>query len=290
MARYFLSENDYPLASDYFYEANHSFNDHFPQFPLHMHNYYEIYFFLRGNVKIVISDQVLEVEKGDVIIFPPYQIHGLAPVDLSLSYERMYLWITEYCLSTFQFNEYSLLRPVKEAGKLGHYKFHISDEADYNRMVSSIDRIVEQKVMPDGYEKEFMNQSYILQLITTLNKYIIATLNLDPGREKPPTIIENIIGYINEHFRENITLDKLAEKFYLNKYTISNDFKKYTCITLHHYLIIKRIAEAKRCMSNGMPPSAVYLECGFRDYSNFYRCFVKEEGVTPKQYMDLMKP
>ena len=65
MSRYLLSEDDMPIATDYYYEATHTRNPHFSLFKSHSHNYYEIYLFLYGVVQLSVEDNVFNVEKGD---------------------------------------------------------------------------------------------------------------------------------------------------------------------------------------------------------------------------------
>ena len=37
-------------------------------------------------------------------------------------------------------------------------------------------------------------------------------------------------------------------------------------------------------LSDGLPPTDVYQHCGFGDYSNFYRAFTAEYGISPKDF------
>lgn len=72
--RYIYSEYDNPLANDYYYETSYHRLDHFPTVPAHTHNFYEIYIYLAGSIKLSIEDTLYAVKKGDIIIIPPYTI------------------------------------------------------------------------------------------------------------------------------------------------------------------------------------------------------------------------
>lgn len=78
---------------------------------------------------------------------------------------------------------------------------------------------------------------------------------------------------IDEHYNEPLSLDHLADTFYVNKYTLSRMFKRQPMLTVYEYITMKRINSAKLKIQKGTPPSQVYLEVGFNDYSTFYRVF-----------------
>lgn len=283
MNRYILSEYEHPLSSDYYYEANHSVDPRTIFVNAHSHNYYEIYMYISGAVKILLNNHIFDVQKGDIVIIPPYSIHSLIPVTLGIPYERMYLYVTETCLSSFQFNEYSLLKPLLDTTKLGRFHYHIDSAEDFQRISYALDKIKESK-NSDFYGKEMMNRSYILQLFTTLNSYIVKEA-LEKPTEEVTSLISRIIAYINENFMENITLNSLCELFFTNRQTLTKFFKDYTNLTIHSYITMVRIEQAKQLIYRGVQPSTLHLMCGFNDYTTFYRAFKKTEGLTPQQFV-----
>ena len=54
-------------------------------------------------------------------------------------------------------------------------------------------------------------------------------------------------------------------------------------ISITDYISMQRIAMAKKLISQGGSASKIYSECGFNDYSSFYRAFVKNFGYSPKE-------
>lgn len=287
MNRYILSEQEHPLASDYYYEADHTTNPYPISVTSHSHNYYEIYMYISGEVQIMLNNHIFNVRKGDVVIIPPYSIHSLIPVKFDTPYERMYLYITETCLSSFQFNEYSLIKPLLDSAKQGLFHFRIDLEEDFNRIMFAMDRIKESK-RKDYYGKEMMNRSYIMQIFTTINSYIAKEANNKTCNETS-SLISRVIAYINENFKENLTLDILCEHFYTNRQSITKLFKEYTTLTIHNYINLTRIAQAKQLIFEGVMPSKLHSMCGFHDYTTFYRAFKRSEGITPQQFEELAK-
>ena len=102
-------------------------------------------------------------------------------------------------------------------------------------------------------------------------------------------LIDYILEYINSHLEEDITIDELSKFTYLSKFHLSREFKRHTGTTLHRYIIQKKLIAAKALILLDNPITQVYEQCGFGDYSNFFRAFKNEYGMTPKQFHEVMK-
>lgn len=133
----------------------------------------------------------------------------------------------------------------------------------------------------------WVNRSHILQMMTLLTMNVVNELNPHGVIHSNP-MIEKLIAYINSNYTDGISLDSLTDMFYINKSTLSKEFKDYTSHTIHNYLVMKPISVAKQEMAEGISPSQVYLVSGFKDYSTFYRTFQRTEGMSPKEYKPRM--
>ena len=285
--RYILRESERPLAGDYYYEATKTTNDHFPDIPAHTHNFYEIYIFRTGSVKLAIEDKIYNVRRGDIIVIPPFTIHQLLPKNPDQIYDRIYMYISEPCLKSFQFNEHSLLSPLQMAMQEKRFHFHIADENDYEQIYEAMFAIYKNKNQKI-FEKEMMNRSGITKLVTLINKHIFMDMGTKKVTHVNP-VIDKILSYINDNYASPLSLDDLAARFYINKFTMTKLFKKQTSLTIHNYILLKRISMAKQKITSGALPSKVYLETGFSDYSTFYRAFLKTENMSPKDFAHFCK-
>jgi len=102
-------------------------------------------------------------------------------------------------------------------------------------------------------------------------------------------VVYSVLGYINEHYNEDLTLDFLANKFFISKYHLSREFGRLVGTSVHRYMVQKRLVMAKQMMSEGMASTEVYQHCGFGDYSNFYRAFKAEYQISPKEFAARLK-
>ena len=219
------------------------------------------------------------------MVIPPYTIHQLlltSEEQLNDEYDRTYMYITPACLSSFGFNEYSLLEPIELAKENKRYHFNIADSDDFERIFQCFMGIY-QNSKREFREKEMLNRAHIIEAVTLLNKHNLLDKKPREATHENP-LIDKVLSYINEHYKEDLSLEQLAGHFYLNKFTLAKLFKEQTDRTVHNYIILKRISMAKQKITEGMLPSAVYQDVGFRDYSTFYRAFLKMEKISPKGF------
>ena len=94
---------------------------------------------------------------------------------------------------------------------------------------------------------------------------------------------------MNLHYSESLSLDGLADQFYISKYHLSHEFNKHMGIGLYQYLQRKRLVIARQLMSQGKKPVEVYAQCGFEDYAGFYRAFRRIYGKSPREYIQSLK-
>lgn len=91
--------------------------------------------------------------------------------------------------------------------------------------------------------------------------------------------------YLDEHYTEKLTLDDLAEKFFINKFYLSKIFKETYGTTVNNYLISKRITRAKQLLRfTDMTVDEIGAAVGMADANYFSRMFRKIEGISPREY------
>lgn len=91
--------------------------------------------------------------------------------------------------------------------------------------------------------------------------------------------------YIDSHYAEKITLDKLSEEFLINKYYLERIFKEQFGTSIISYLLNIRVTHAKRLLRfTDKSVEQVGLECGIYPLYYFSRMFKQTEGISPTEY------
>lgn len=75
-----------------------------------------------------------------------------------------------------------------------------------------------------------------------------------------------------------LTIDQLAEQFFVSKYHLMHEFSQKTGTSIYRYLMQQRLHAVCELLEQGTVPNEAYLQCGFKDYANFYRAFRSAYG------------
>ncbi|MFT3902642.1 MAG: AraC family transcriptional regulator [Niabella sp.] len=99
--------------------------------------------------------------------------------------------------------------------------------------------------------------------------------------------IQKVQKFINDCFREEISLEQLAQLANMTPTSFSRFFKLTTGKRLFDYIIDIRIGHAARLLVDSkLCVSEVCYDSGFNNLSNFNRIFKKKKGCTPKEFRE----
>ena len=277
-----FNTRQYMLSKDF---EIYYYNDHnLKKVALHSHDYYEFYFFLEGDVSIEVNGKNYPVQFGDIMLMPPNIPHRPIIHSLNEPYRRFVFWISqEYFQHLLQISpdygywvQYTLLSQ--------NYLFR-NDRITFNAVQAKVLRLIEE-MQSDRFGREAQISLYVNDLVLYLSR--LAHEKITPKKKREEySLYRNVMIYIEENLEENLSLEKLAEEFYVSKYHIAHIFKENLGMSIHQYITKKRLKLCREAIRGNMSITKAYQTFGFGDYSSFYRAFKKEYGISPKDFRDM---
>lgn len=249
--------------------------------PVHFHaDFYEVYFFRAGNVIYNIHMQQYRLSPGDMLLIPPNVMHWPIIRDSSQPYKRMFFWINARYLESLSDGQTDLAACFKAAeyGQVLRLPAQALSEAGY-----MIKQLIELNQKP-GFGDELGRAALSTLLMLRVNK---ACRSRQDAKEASPLQSQRVLQvaqYINEHLDDpQLTLDGLAQAHYVSRSTLTKTFYRQMGVSLHRYIIKRRMYAAHQLLAQGLLPAKAAEQTGYSDYSAFYRAFVREFGYTPRQ-------
>lgn len=251
-----------------------------PIVDFHLHDGYEIFFLISGDVSYFVENKVYSIEYGDLIITNNHEIHKPS-FGSDKIYERICLEFNPAIVQPLNSQKFDLLncftnRPAGEHNRIRLNHKHVDDILELFYKIESLGK--------NQYEgSEILRLSYLIELLVFTNRVYMRI----PVSKELPNIHEKlvpILQYIDDNLESDMDLECLEKLFYIDRYYLSKLFKSGTGSSIHSYIIFKRISKAKRLLSEGVNVTQACTRCGFNDYSNFLKMFKKIVGISPGKY------
>ena len=234
----------------------------------HYHEYYEIYYLEAGERFHMVEDKLYKMEAGEFIIFPPYVMHHSYGAE-NMPFKRVLLYFSQE-----EILWPSILSELREEG--GIYKVGIRERQEIHR---AMELILKEQKNPGAYHEEYARG--VLNMLLLL-------IAREERPEKAPerkSRIGEVIRYIHSHYQEEISLEMLAQMFYVSPYYLCREFKKNTNSTIIRYINVTRIMNAQRkFMETSKNITDISKETGFSNLTHFNRVFKSVTGMSPSQY------
>ena len=270
--------NQMPLGREY--EAYHFVGSNASPVVSHSHSFFEIFFFVSGHTRIVVEDMDFKPARGDVVIYPPGVMHRNIQLDTQVPYERFCLYATRAFLTSVSTVDYDIPGMLERITRDGQYCFHVGEE-DLNRLIHQVDQLITGSDLQKPEDKILNRYQFVTFLIRAMG--MMTSLEVVPQNDLSRGM-SDLIRYIILHVTEPLSLDDLANAFHVSKFYMLREFKSYTGISVHQYVMIRRIQVSQDLIRHGAKPKDACFHSGFMDYSSYYRAFKARTGMSPEQY------
>ena len=262
------------------FEAFHYRDKNPESVALHYHDFYEIFFFLSGNVDYRVEGRTYRLQTGDLLLIAPQELHQ-PTIEPDVPYERIVLWIDKAYLQNLSTPTMDLSGCFGNeiTGPINLLRPPRVQQVSLGQMLSRLNREYQGR-HPGG---EIYAEGLLQQFLVEVNRLALQTTSRIRKMDDPD-LVSQVLAYIGIHYRENITLETLASEFFVSKYHLSHEFSHRVGTSIYRYVIFRRLMLARELIAGGKAPGDIYQFCGFGDYANFYRAFKSEYGISPRQF------
>lgn len=235
-------------------------------FAPHCHEKLEIYCLMEGKVDFRVEGVVYSMKPGDILLLDRSRFHSVLALAGEETYRRVVLQFSPELL----FPSEQILLSLFKGDKILYPN-------GWEQGIKSVFSRLDRAIMVKPPVKEIAIRTKIVDILVRL----FAMSENAQGASPVSAPIHEVIGYINAHLTEPLTQEKLAEQFYMSRNTLARGFSRATGSTVKDYILYKRMALARIFLRAGHPAAVVARECGFGDYSTFYRGYQKIYGTSP---------
>lgn len=248
----------------------------------HMHNSYELYLLLDGEISYFVEQSCYHMKPGDLIIFTSQEIHKATNLK-DTPFTRIVLHINPMFVWRFCTAQTNLLGCFHQHRPGANNRISLTPEQLelFQSYLQQIDRDNKQ----NNYGSDLRAITTLISLLLMVNECFQSAPGQEPNLH--PHRIQPVMAYIDQHLSEPLTLESISHSCSLDKYYLSHLFKKETESTIFQYIQVKRIALAKELLTLGSTVTDACQQSGFNDYANFIRTFKKVTGYSPGHFKKL---
>ena len=242
----------------------------------HVHNDYEIYYLLSGEVQYFIKSSAFVLKAGDLVVIPKNIIHKTV-YSINQGYERLLINFTQEALRPEDRYLLSELTPL-----------HITFPSELKHRIQEVFLRLEDEYTSNGFGNNSLLTSYVTELLVFINRYQTSFKNYHPSINQSTKIINQCAKYISENCHNDINLTEISKMAAMSESYFSREFKKNTGFGFNEYLVMNRLLAAQKLLcTTTLPITSVATKCGFNDSNYFAAVFKKQYGITPYKYRKL---
>ena len=247
----------------------------------HMHNSGEMLIVERGESTIAADDKIIHMQSPYVLFIPAYLFHEQANNPMR-EYSRYCLTVDKKYLD----GEDELMPKTFFARRLSECELETLRDC-----AALLLKYCGGKDTCGGDVNQRRRKYLLLLLLNELSGITsVRTPELYPHKlDRQKRYIDDVCAYIRNHFPENLSLDGLADRFFVSRAKLTHDFREAVNMSCGDYILAVRISRAKQLLQEDLPLAEVAQQCGYSSSGYFIKCFENYCGITPAKYRDKLR-
>ena len=251
---------------------------------MHSHDFTEIVFVLDGTGRHCIEEGSFTISAGDVFVINDDRAHAYADTQnlriINLLFdEARLLELTPDLARVPGYSEFLHLEPTFRARHPfgDRVRLRPDDLPVILDLVYAIER--ERRGRRPGFEQ--MSVAHLQTVLVHLcRRHSESPFPSGDYLES----IGRVVSYLENHYREPIDVDRMAEIACMSQRSLLRHFRAATNLRPKEYLLRVRLAEACKRLRGSDPISTIAYDVGFTDCNYFTRCFRHVHGVSPTEW------
>ena len=255
--------------------------------PPHRHDFYELYCLLSDTYIYHVENNQYHLYPGSLVLVRPGETHWPELKGEPREIERIVLWLNPAFISSL-----SIFLP-QTLGTIGtnlqDEHLIVPEEKTYQVILNQLFSLLYEKNRADA-DSQYLCHLILSQLLIHISRVLNQRTR---PQEKPGSRYGEIMKvheYINAHYREPLSVSGLAQRFFMDKNTMTRQFKRIIGMTPGDYIRRKRLENARELIQQGYGAQHAGYACGYTDYSAFYRAFCQHYGFPPGEMSARTKP
>jgi len=257
----------------------------------HAHQGCELLYVEEGSGFVTVEGKTYPLQPGMLFFFQPYQLHQVTvPACADGYYVRTNLTFDPRFaeLYTAPFPRLQAFLRTLWKGLLTQQVFCLSEDNGLPELLREMEH--SRHIWGERPQDEEGALS-LLSVIRHLQRYVFPHEDVESHiPEKASGHIEQMMDWIETHYREPFSLSRLAEDCHLSPYHVSHLFRQYSGTTITEYIATLRIREACALLANtDKQVGDIGREVGRLGTSYFCQLFKRHKGVTPQAYRSTVR-
>ena len=237
-----------------------------------LHENPEILYFRSGQARVLVGEETVTAEAGDLVFVGSHLRHQVAPEG--------------FCVYFCIIPDIDFCRSNGLPADRTRFPALIRDEKCGEKAL----RVIEEYLVKKEYSDAGIRCSVLDLLLELFRRYGIPTEDGSAVNQASFEYVRRGVDYLREHFSERLTVEQIASAVGLSKYHFLRIFKQATGTTVISWLNSIRCCYAKELFLSGCESvNEVALRCGFENPSYFTQVFRKYTGRLPSAYLERNK-
>lgn len=254
------------------FELSHSLDTHPVDewFEYHIHEGYELFCLVKGKVGYVVEGHIYKLRAGAILLMRSSEAHKLI-VNESDEYER---YVFNFRPELFGSFSPELLNPYTKRA-LGERNLYLPSELGVDA-ISVFERIFKDCSVTEARDCVVSNIASLF--CSVVRAFSSESTSYEKGVSGNA---REIISYVNTHITEDISIKEISDAVHLSTSQVNRIFRSISGTSAYDYILSKRLILFQEKRASGKSALEASQECGFRDYSSFYRLYKKRFGISP---------